>query len=82
MKINTKYNIGDTVWTLDNYGKIIELKINKLDIQINDREGVDIVYLYGDRNHRVRETNMFDTKITAGVALMRVNGLEVGLNEQ
>lgn len=44
MNIQTKYNVGDPVWTINDYGKIVQFTINSITVDIYKDGSVEVLY--------------------------------------
>lgn len=69
MKIETKYNIGDKVWVLDDTQKAVEAQIQHMDVEFHsatpfDEDTLSIIYEFGFGIPSIkrREEFVFPTK--------------------
>lgn len=44
MNIQTKYNVGEPVWTINDYGKIVQFTINSITVDIYKDGSVEVLY--------------------------------------
>ena len=61
MEVNTKFEIGDVVWIIDN-NKPMQLKITGINISINDNCVADIEYCLHHGDRKIPENKAFKTK--------------------
>ncbi len=67
MEIKTKYNIGDKLYMVNNFGEIVELKIKSIYADCKEKN-INVYYLYCDGNPYADEVpeKIINTKIFLG----------------
>lgn len=59
-QINTKFNVGDTVWFIDNYDQLLSLKIHEITIKISNKV-CSILYL-NKQGYGIFENKVYSSK--------------------
>lgn len=44
MDIQTKYNVGEQVWTINDYGKVVQFTIDSITVDIYKDGSVEVLY--------------------------------------
>ena len=60
-EINTKFDIGDTIWLIDS-NKVMSMKITGVKVQVNERCECEVEYDLHHGDRKVEESKAFATK--------------------
>ena len=85
MQIETKFNINDKLWFIDGQGKILEVRINSIDIKVSNKTVIEYrISPTSESSYTfncIKEHQLYKTKQEAGEAWLKSQGLKCGVSD-